>query len=70
MSDTSSPNGWFARLFKRRPETDNLSEDELQKKMMSAAERFHLLRVDDVMVPRADIVAVDNSVTLTELSLA
>jgi len=38
--------------------------------MMSAAERFHLLRVDDVMVPRANIVAVDNNATLTEVSQA
>jgi len=37
---------------------------------MSAAERFHLLRVDDVMVPRANIVAVENGATLTELSQA
>ena len=38
--------------------------------MVTAAERFHRLRVDDVMVPRADIVAVDSSSTLTELSNA
>jgi len=38
--------------------------------MVTAAERFHRLRVDDVMVPRADIVAVDSTSTLTELSAA
>jgi len=37
---------------------------------MTAAERFHRLRVDDVMVPRADIVAIDSTSTLTELSKA
>jgi len=42
---------------------------ELSKEeMVDAAERFHLLSVEDVMVPRADIVAIDSSATLTELS--
>lgn len=41
-----------------------------QELMMNAAERFHLLRVEDVMVPRASIVATDNNATLTALSLA
>ena len=36
--------------------------------MVDAAERFHLLRVDDVMVPRADIVAIESIATLTELT--
>lgn len=41
-----------------------------QELMMSAAERFHLLRVEDVMVPRADIVSIENTATLTDLSNA
>ena len=42
---------------------------ELSKEeMVDAAERFHLLSVEDVMVPRADIVAIDSAATLTELS--
>jgi len=44
--------------------------DISQRQMVTAAERFHRLRVDDVMVPRADIVAVDSTSTLTELSTA
>lgn len=38
--------------------------------MMDAAERFHLLRVEDVMVPRADIIAVDTDTGLHDLSKA
>jgi len=38
--------------------------------MMDAAERFHLLRVEDVMVPRADIIAVDIDTGLHDLSKA
>ena len=46
------------------------ASDLSQHRMVTAAERFHRLRVDDVMVPRADIVAVDSTSTLTELSAA
>ena len=46
------------------------ASDLSQRRMVNAAERFHRLRVDDVMVPRANIVAVDRTSTLTELSNA
>lgn len=48
------------------PQASDLSE----RRMVNAAERFHRLRVDDVMVPRADIVSVDRTSTLTDLSAA
>lgn len=58
----------------KRPEPETTStpkaSDLSQRRMVTAAERFHRLRVDDVMVPRADIVAVDSTSTLTELSAA
>ncbi len=44
------------------------ASDLSQSRMVSAAERFHRLRVDDVMVPRADIVAVESACKLTDLS--
>ena len=69
----SSPKRRLRDLLKRpdrtapaTPEASDLS----QRRMVTAAERFHRLRVDDVMVPRADIVAVDSTSTLTELSAA
>lgn len=46
------------------------ASDLSQRRMVTAAERFHRLRVDDVMVPRADIVSVDSTSTLSELSAA
>ena len=80
MSDATSEPGLLTRLFSRSTsEGTPESEDEdspsgrsaqHQELMMNAAERFHLLRVDDVMVPRANIVAVENGATLTELSQA
>ncbi len=79
MSDTSSEPSFLGKLFGRSSEdtpqdttSESLSEktSAAQEMMMSAAERFHLLRVEDVMVPRANIVAADNTATLTELSQA
>lgn len=71
-----SPPRLFGKIFKR-PEPDTEAKPSkasesaaAQKRMMSAAERFHLLRLDDVMVPRADIVAIESAATLTELSAA
>ena len=62
------------RDFLKRAPADTPStpkaSDLSQHRMVTAAERFHRLRVDDVMVPRADIVAVDSTSTLTELSAA
>lgn len=52
------------------PASTPKASDIAQRRMVIAAERFHSLRVDDVMVPRADIVAVENTSTLKELSAA
>jgi CBS domain containing-hemolysin-like protein len=74
---------WFERLLQKlglgeEPDLRELIEDALARSTsdtLSAQERSMLLRilrfgsltVEDVMVPRADIVAVDDSVTLKEL---
>ncbi len=72
-NDDDRPN-WLSRLFGRAQGKDaDILEAELnaaQEQMMDAAQRFHVLRVDDVMVPRADITAIDTAATLTELSNA
>ena len=71
MSEDPPSISWLDRLLGREsaPETD--SQETLdQKRMMSAAEQFHLLRVEDVMVPRADIIAVDIHTGLHELCKA
>lgn len=78
MPDAShpTPNITKRRLrdLLKRPEPDATStpqaSDLAQRRMVVAAERFHRLRVDDVMVPRADIVAVDSTCPLRELSEA
>lgn len=69
---------FLAKVFRRRraaglsPTTAPSPTEKAaaQERMMDAAERFHLLRVDDVMVPRANIVAIEKTATLKELSKA
>ncbi len=62
------------KVLRRSSEPDQpvspTEKAQAQERMMDAAERFHLLRVDDVMVPRADIVATEKTATLKELSKA
>lgn len=62
---------WIDRLLRRDDHThDDHKSAASKKRMLSAAEEFHDLRVDDVMVPRADIIAIETSAGLHELSLA
>jgi CBS domain containing-hemolysin-like protein len=78
MPDASHPTPSLTkrrlRDLLKRPEPEDTSapkaSDLAQRRMVNAAERFHHLRVDDVMVPRADIVAVDSTCPLQELSEA
>ena len=72
MPHKDSDRRGFGKIFKRglkssHPITDP-KLDAAQVKMMNAAQRFHVLRVEDVMVPRADITAIDSAASLTELS--
>jgi len=68
MSEDPSSMSWLDRVFKRVKADDPDSQENTD--MMDAAERFHLLRVEDVMVPRADIIAVDMDTGLHDLSRA
>lgn len=59
-------------LKRQNPSAPSTPKDSdlAQRRMVVAAERFHSLRVDDVMVPRADIVSVDSTSSLKDLSVA
>jgi CBS domain containing-hemolysin-like protein len=59
---------FFARLFKSRENQSNGDKDREREELMHAAENFHILKVEDVMVPRADIIAVDIDITLKDLA--
>jgi len=72
MSDADDSPSFLARVFggkdKDAPGTPETIGEASKENMMHAAEQFHVLRVDDVMVPRADIKAVPASATLKELA--
>lgn len=71
MSDTDSNPSFLARVFKRDSDAETPAEtvaEAAKDTMIDAAEKFHVLRVDDVMVPRADIRAIAKSATLKELA--
>lgn len=71
MTDPDPSPRFLDRVFKR---STRQSEHELaqqaEAEMMSAAEEFHQLRVDDVMVPRADIIGVEKNIGLHDLAKA
>ncbi len=70
MSETSKsePSGsFFSRLFGGRKNAENGAGDQEREVLMSAAENFHILKVEDVMVPRADITAVEDTTNLKDL---
>ena len=71
MSEDPSSTNWLDRILGRDKTPEPDSHDSIDtKRMVSAAERFHLLRVEDVMVPRADIIAVEINTGLHELTKA
>ena len=71
MSDEEPSSGWLGRLLKRTDDPKSDSPNTISRtRMISAAENFHQLRVEDVMVPRADIISIETSTGLHELAKA
>lgn len=68
-SHTPSKPSWLDKLLGRATDTQDDSNPS-QQNMMEAAEEFHRLRVEDVMVPRADIVAIETTAGLQDISKA
>lgn len=73
MPDTEPSSSFFSRLLgAKSPAVSPAATETIgaasKKNMMHAAEAFHVLRVEDVMVPRANIIAVEDTVTLKDLS--
>ena len=70
MSDDQQENSdsFLSRLFKPRSTPTNGDKDRERDELMHAAENFHILKVEDVMVPRADIIAIDIDTSLKELA--
>ncbi len=65
--------GWFSKLLRRGPSgtaPEDTQNTRSRERMVSAAERFHHLRVEDVMVPRASVVGVADDIGMHGLSAA
>ena len=60
--------GFLGRLFGASQPDGETPRGQERKSLMSAAENFHALRVEDVMVPRAEIIAVPGDLSLYELT--
>ena len=70
-SNTSNGQNWLGKILGKNEETpEDTQNTKSRKRMMNAAERFHHLRVEDVMVPRANIVGVERDTGLHDLSVA
>jgi CBS domain containing-hemolysin-like protein len=63
---TEKSRGLFARLFSSKPRPAPQPDEEAQK-LIDNATAFDLVRVEDLMVPRADIVAVSADASLSDL---
>ncbi len=61
--------GFFAKLFSRQSAVPSVPDEDAQE-LIDNATAFDLVRIDDLMVPRADIVAVNSDVSLGELARA
>ena len=72
MSDTDQekPGGFFKKLLGGDSAKPDNTKGLERKVLMHAAENFHILKVEDVMIPRADITAVDAQISLKDLAAA
>ena len=72
MSKQTTPRGLLGRLFGNRQAGSHSQRSsqrgEDRKVLVHAAENFHSLCVEDVMVPRAEIIAVADDLSLDKLT--
>ena len=70
MSETKDQS-WLGKIMGRDAEPAPATPGQaLTARMVQATETFHTLRVEDVMVPRADIIAVEADCGLHDLAKA
>jgi len=68
VSEQETSKSFLGRLFGGGSDAPELESTQERKSLMSAAENFHSLRVEDVMVPRAEIISVASDISLQELT--
>lgn len=67
MSTETPSLSFFSRLF-GRVDAHARKAEASREVLLMAAENFHVLKVADVMVPRADIIAIENSISLKDIA--
>jgi len=67
VSEADNKPGFLSRLLGGRSEADEPA-DQARDRLMRAAENFHDLKVEDVMVPRAEVIAVPDNLDLADLA--
>ncbi len=68
MNEQTTPKKFLGRLFGDK-QTGTISQrGDDRKVLVHAAENFHSLRVEDMMVPRAEIIAVADDLSLEKLT--
>ncbi len=72
MSNIQKNKGIFTRIFGGAEKNDEDASNNIISKidrenLVNAAESFHELKVEDVMVPRAEIIAVSDDTDLTNV---
>jgi CBS domain containing-hemolysin-like protein len=68
LTNSAKPESLFSRLFKPREKQSDDGKGLERQVLMDAAENFHILKVEDVMVPRVDIIAIDADISLKDLA--
>ena len=59
---------WFGKTGAAGEDFSGTAQKQQRKSLMHAAENFHSIRVEDVMVPRAEIIAVAKDTPLDQLT--
>ncbi len=67
MTDTPKSKNFLTRLFGDEAESVEVEKQKERKTLINAAASFHDLKVEDVMVPRAEIIAVAEDLQLADL---
>jgi len=68
VSERSNDTGFLGRLFGGKSTSADSQRGEDRKVLMHAAENFHSLRIENVMVSRAEIIAVPDDLSLRDLA--
>ena len=68
MSTDKTSTSFLGKLLGRKNKASESVDAKSREVLMIAVENFHILKVEDVMVPRADVIAVEDTVSLRDIT--